>query len=96
MLKIVVIIINCFQLFRMLVEILRTAAEVYLFIYDVVTYPIYQLVFKMTSKQRVKDTTTPRPYMVKESSEEIIWRRDVSNEKAIYKEIIIDNKVDKF
>ena len=84
------------KLFRMLVEILRTAAEVYLFIYDVVTYPIYKLVFKMTSNQRGKDTTTPMPYMVKESSEEIIWRRDVSNEKAIYKEIIIDNKVDKF
>merc|ERR1719483_1934337 len=78
----------------MLVKIVQTIAEVYLFIYDVVTYPIYELVIKMTRKKRVKDNTTPQAYMVKESSEEIIWRRDVSNKKEIYKEIIIDNEVD--
>ena len=32
--------------------------------------------------------------MVKESSEEICWRRDKSNDNAVYKEIIIDNQVD--
>jgi len=32
--------------------------------------------------------------MVKESSEEVSWRRDKSNNNAVYKEIIIDNKVD--
>ena len=77
----------------MLVKIVQTIAEVYLFIYDVVTYPIYELVIKMTRKKRVKDNTTPKAYMVKESSEEIIWRRDVSNKKEMYKEIIIDNEV---
>ena len=39
-------------------------------------------------------STTPRAYMVKESSEEICWRRDKSNANAVYKEIIIDNQVD--
>ena len=39
-------------------------------------------------------STTPRAYMVKESSEEICWRRDKSNDNAVYKEIIIDNQVD--
>ena len=39
-------------------------------------------------------STTPEAYLVKESSEEISWRRDKSNDNKPYKEIIIDNKVD--
>ena len=81
----------CF--YRMIVQILKTVGKVYLFFYDVMTYPIYQLVTRMTRRERVMDDTTPTAYMVKESSEEIIWRRDVSNKKEIYKEIIVDNKV---
>jgi len=77
----------------MIVDILLTVAQVFVFLYDVVTYPIYQVVGRITSKQEEKKTT-PRAYMVKESSEEIRWRRDKSNENAVYKDIIIDNKVD--
>eukprot|EP00092_Neocalanus_flemingeri_P007270 GFUD01007850.1.p1 GENE.GFUD01007850.1~~GFUD01007850.1.p1 ORF type:complete len:710 (+),score=206.08 GFUD01007850.1:109-2238(+) len=77
----------------MLVDILLTVAQVFVFLYDVVTYPIYQVVGRITSKQNMKNTT-PRAYMVKESSEEIKWRRDKSNDNAVYKEIIIDNQVD--
>ena len=64
----------------------------FVFLYDVVTYPIYQVVGRITNKPKEK-STTPRAYMVKESSEEIRWRRDKSNDNAVYKDIIIDNKV---
>ena len=77
----------------MFVDIILKVAEVYLFLYDLVTYPIYQVLLQISSKQKANDTSTPRAYMVKESSEEIIWRRDVSTDKAIYKEIILDHKV---
>jgi len=77
----------------MIVDIILTVAQVVVFLYDVVTYPIYQIVGRITSKQSEK-STTPRAYLVKESSEEIRWRRDKSNDNAVYKEIIIDNKVD--
>ena len=76
----------------MIVDILLTVAQVFVFLYDVVTYPIYQVVGRINNKQKVK-STTPRAYMVKESSEEIRWRRDKSNDNAVYKEIIIDNQV---
>ena len=82
-----------FSFFSMIVDIILTAAEVYMFLYDAVTYPIYQVLLKISNKKKVTDTT-PSAYMVKESSEKIIWRRDVSKDKAIYKEIILDNKVD--
>merc|ERR1719290_957252 len=77
----------------MIVDILLTVAQVFVFLYDVVTYPFYQVVSRITAKQEEKKTT-PRAYMVKESSEEISWRRDKSNDNAVYKDIIIDNKVD--
>lgn len=32
--------------------------------------------------------------MVKQSSQEVSWRREKSQENAVYKEYIIDNKVD--
>ena len=73
-------------------DILLTVAQVFVFLYDVVTYPIYQVVTRIYAKQEEKKTT-PRAYMVKESSEEISWRRDKSNDNAVYKDIIIDNKV---
>ena len=76
----------------MIVDILLTVAQVFVFLYDVVTYPFYQVVGRITAKQEEKKTT-PRAYMVKESSEEIRWRRDKSNDNAVYKDIIIDNKV---
>ena len=76
----------------MIVDILLTVAQVFVFLYDVVTYPIYQVVTRIYAKQEEKKTT-PRAYMVKESSEEISWRRDKSNDNAVYKDIIIDNKV---
>ena len=79
--------------FSMIVDIILTVAQVVVFLYDVVTYPIYQVVGRITSKQKEK-STTPRAYLVKESSEEIRWRRDKSNDNAVYKEIIIDNKVE--
>ena len=78
---------------RMIVDIVLTVAQIFVFLYDVLTYPIYKVVGRMVAKQEEK-STTPRAYMVKESSEEISWRRDKSNDNAVYKDIIIDNKVD--
>ena len=76
----------------MIVDIVLTVAQIFVFLYDVLTYPIYKVVGRMVAKQEEK-STTPRAYMVKESSEEISWRRDKSNDNAVYKDIIIDNKV---
>jgi len=77
----------------MIVDVLLIVVQVVVFLYDVVTYPVYKLLARLREQQQEK-STAPRPYMVKESSEEISWRRDKSNDNAVYKEIIIDNKVD--
>ena len=43
---------------------------------------------------RAKESAgTPRPYLVQESSEEVRFTREKSNENPTYKEIIIQNKV---
>ena len=76
----------------MIVDVLLIVVQVVVFLYDVVTYPVYKLLARLREQQQEK-STAPRPYMVKESSEEISWRRDKSNDNAVYKEIIIDNKV---
>jgi len=59
-----------------------------------------QKVFNINNDKRFSETlrkiedSNPKAYKVKETDEEIIWKRDVSKDKAIYKEIIIDNKID--
>merc|ERR1719384_1489960 len=77
----------------MIVEILLTVAQVVVFLYDVVTYPIYHVMAKINAKKQEK-STTPRATMVKQSSETISWKREKSQENAVYREYIIDNKVD--
>jgi len=77
----------------MIVEILLTVAQVVVFLYDVVTYPIYHVMAKINAKKQEK-STTPRTTMVKQSSETISWKREKSHENTVYREYIIDNKVD--
>jgi len=77
----------------MLVDVLLTVVQIVVFLYDVLSYPVYKFFTRAMGKAPAK-STTPRAYMVKESSEEIAWRRDKSNDNAVYKEIIIDNQVD--
>ena len=76
----------------MIVEILLTVAQVLVFLYDVVTYPIYHALARL-SKERAEKSSTPRASLVKESSETISWKRDKSRENDVYREYIIDNKV---
>ena len=77
----------------MLVDVLCHMFELAVFLYDILMiFPVW-LSVKMFS-QRNPTSNTPRPRMVKESSEEICWRRDVSNHNPAYKEIILENKVD--
>ena len=76
----------------MIVEILLTVAQVVVFLYDVVTYPIYHVMAKINAKKQEK-STTPRATMVKQSSETISWKREKSHENTVYREYIIDNKV---
>jgi len=77
----------------MIVEILLTVAQVVVFLYDVVTYPIYHALARVNAKKQEK-SSTPRATMVKQSSETISWKREKSQENAVYREYIIDNKVD--
>ena len=78
----------------MIVEILLTVAQVVVFLYDVVTYPIYHALAKLEAKKKAKsDTSTPNAHLVRESSESISWKRDKSRENDVYREYIIDNKV---
>jgi len=80
---------------KMIVEILLTVAQVVVFLYDVVTYPIYHALAKLEAKKKAKsDTSTPNAHLVRESSESISWKRDKSRENDVYREYIIDNKVD--
>ena len=76
----------------MIVEILLTVAQVLVFLFDVVTYPVYKALAKYNA-QRQEKSSTPRAQLVKESSETISWKREKSQENAVYKEYIIDNKV---
>jgi len=79
----------------MIVDILLTLVQILVFIYDLISYPIYKVLEKTRTKEKqAKTTGAPRPTQVIESSEEIRWKRGVSSENAVYKEIIIDNKVD--
>jgi len=77
----------------MIVEIFLTLAQVVVFLYDVITYPVYKALARMQSEKAEK-SSTPRAVMVKQSSQEISWKREKSQENAVYKEYIIDNKVD--
>jgi len=70
-----------------------TLAQIFVFLYDVLSYPVYRILARAFGEVKAK-STTPRAYMVKESSEEIRWRRDKSQDNPVYKEIIINNKVD--
>jgi len=79
----------------MLVEVVLTLVQLLVFVYDLVTFPIYKLLEKSWAKRKTAKTTgAPRPVQVIESSEEVRWKRDVSSENAVYKEIIKENKVD--
>jgi len=77
----------------MIVEIFLTLAQVVVFLYDLITYPVYKALARMQAEKREK-SSTPRAFMVKQSSQEVSWRREKSQENAVYKEYIIDNKVD--
>ena len=58
-----------------------------------VTYPVYKAMERLQAKQEKKDTSTPRAQMVMQSSETISWQREKSRENNVYREYIIDNKV---
>merc|ERR1719167_1338638 len=77
----------------MVMEVMLTMAQIMVFLYDVFTYPVYRILSKALGEVKIK-SSTPSPFMVKESSEEVRWRRDVSTDNTVYKEVIIDNKVD--
>ena len=77
----------------MIVEILLTVTQVLVFLFDVVTYPIYKALARLNN-QRQEKAGTPRAQLVKESSETISWKREKSQENDVYREYILDNKVD--
>jgi len=77
------------------VDILLTVVQLLVFLYDLVSYPVYRLLERVRHKEKqTKTTGAPTPTQVIESSEGISWKRDVSSASAVYKEIILDNKVD--
>ena len=78
----------------MIVELLLTVAQVLVFVFDVVTpYPVYKALAKYNAQKQEK-SSTPRAQLVKESSETISWKREKSQENDVYREYILDNKVD--
>ena len=66
-------------------DVTLKVAQVLVFIYDVLTFPIYKLLTRVFEPVKPK-STTPDAHLVKESSEEIQWRRDRSCENSVYKE----------
>jgi len=79
----------------MLADIVLSIAQIFVFLYDIITYPVYHLLSKHWSRLKAKEGAgTPRPYLVQEGSEEVKFARDRSNDNPTYKEIIIQNKVD--
>jgi len=77
----------------MIVDIALTVAQVVVFLYDVVTYPLYHALSQPWKKKK-NESSTPAPYIVKQSEEEVHFRRDKSRDNATYREIIMENKVD--
>jgi len=77
----------------MFVDIVLTVAQVIVFVYDVVTYPVYHALSKPW-KKKLSHKATPAPYLVTENDEEVRFRRDMSKENPCYKDIIIHHKVD--
>jgi len=79
----------------MLVEVILTFVQIIVFVYDLITFPIYKLLQRKWAKiHQEKSTGAPRPTQVIESSEEVRWKRDVSSQNAVFKEIIADHGVD--
>jgi len=78
----------------MIVDICLTVAQVVIFFYDVITYPIYHALSQPWRRDKKVMLTTPGQYMVKESSEEVHFKRDLTNDNDTYKDIIVNKKVD--
>ena len=72
-------------------KIVPTCIKLFLVVYDHLSFPFY-LIFEYFSP-KVKDASIPPAYLVKESSEEIVWRRDTTLKRKMYDEIINDHKV---
>jgi len=77
----------------MIVDIILTVAQIVVFLYDVITYPIYHALSQPWKTKKVVNTTPP-PTLVKESSEEVHVSREKSRDNQTYREIILENKVD--
>jgi len=68
-------------------------AEVIIFLYDIISYPIYYILGYRLSKKNLC-TPSPQPWLVTEGSEGISFARGTGNDNPIYNDIIKDNKVD--
>jgi long-chain acyl-CoA synthetase len=79
----------------MLADFVISLAEVIIFLYDIISYPIYYILGYRLSKKNLC-TPSPSPWLVSEGSEGISFVRETSNDNSnpIYKDIILDNKVD--
>lgn len=78
----------------MVVDLILTVVQVVVFVYDVVTYPVYKLVQQPWKTTQKRKGIAGKAIMVTETDQEISYRRDKTNDNQAYKEIIIDNKVD--
>jgi len=77
----------------MIVDLLISFAEVIVFLYDIISYPVYYLLGYNISKKNLS-TPSPKPWLVTESSEGISFIRQTSSDNPIYEDIIVHNKVD--
>eukprot|EP00088_Acartia_fossae_P064569 TRINITY_DN79496_c0_g1_i1.p1 TRINITY_DN79496_c0_g1~~TRINITY_DN79496_c0_g1_i1.p1 ORF type:complete len:709 (-),score=80.37 TRINITY_DN79496_c0_g1_i1:67-2193(-) len=77
----------------MFVNLFISLAEVVVFLYDVLTYPVYYILGYRIRKKNLS-TPAPKPWLVTEGSECISFIRETNEDNPIYKDIIIDNKVD--
>jgi len=78
----------------MVVDLVLTVVQVVVFVYDVVTYPVYKIMSQPWKKGLERKGISGKAVAVTESDTEISFKRDKTTENSHYKEIIIDNKVD--
>ena len=78
-----------------MVDIMLTVAQLAVFVYDVVSYPVYMVLqrpWQIDKEKKVK-SLVGKAVIVTENDNEVSYRRDISNDNKHYREIIIDNKV---
>jgi len=78
---------------KMIIDLLLLCLGFFSFLYDVLTYPIYCII-QLPHKKRSKVKKNSNWYEVANNDAYISWTKDTSPEHQVYRDLILQNKVD--